>query len=70
MIFGNDSVSDTREDASDKDAQVLTLLRIYDVLMALYKESNPQAAERLETLHRAGGIGAPIPNFDPNNILS
>jgi len=70
MIFGNSEQKDERPDASDQDAQTLTLLRIYDVLMAMYREDNPAGAERLETLHREGGLGAPIPNFNPINILS
>ena len=70
MIFGKGDKPDTRPDATDKDAQLLTLLRIYDVLMAQYRAQDPEAAERLETLHAAGGLGAPMPNFVTENILS
>lgn len=70
MIFGDGETKDERPDASDQDAQTLTLLRIYDVLMAMYKDTNLEGATRLEALHEAGGLGAPIPNFVPSNILS
>jgi hypothetical protein len=69
MIFGDEN-KDERPDAADQDAQTLTLLRIYDVLMAMYKDADLEGATRLEALHQAGGLGAPIPHFDPRNILS
>lgn len=70
MIFGDDKVKDTRPEAADADAQLLTLLRIYDTLMAMYNRTDPEGADRLLELHRQGGLGSPIPHFNIKNLLS
>ena len=70
MIFGDPNAPDERPDAADQDALLLTMLRVYDTLMALYAESNPEKAARLYTLHKEGGLGSPMPNFNIANLLS
>jgi hypothetical protein len=42
----------------------LTLLRIYDVLMALLKETNADVARDLLEAHLTGLILGPTPNFN------
>ncbi len=70
MIFANPEDSQEDQVKAEAEAGMLTLLRIYDTLMAMYAESNLEAANRLYSLHQAGGLGSPMPNFDPANLLS
>lgn len=70
MIFGDPNEDDLRVGAADADASLLTLLRIYDTLMALYAETAPDKAARLYNLHKEGGLGSPMPNFQIENLLS
>lgn len=39
-------------------------MRIYDVLVALLRESNKEVAEKLVELHASGKILGPLPVFD------
>lgn len=39
-----------------KVAQFITLLRIYDVLMAMYTEQNPEGSDELLKLHKEGNL--------------
>ena len=68
MIF--DESEDTRPDAVDQEALLITILRLYDTLMAMYHADHPEEAERLYKLHQNGGFGSPLPHFDPRNIVS
>ena len=46
----------------------ILLNRIYDVLMGLYQEANPDKARDLLELHLAGNIMGPSPAFNGNFI--
>lgn len=48
--------------------QNITLMRIYDALMTILTDSNPEAASRLLELHRRGGLITPPPGFDPEAV--
>jgi hypothetical protein len=48
--------------------QLIVLMRIYDVLMAIYNDTDKDAAGRLHDLHAAGGILGSLPYFDPERL--
>lgn len=48
--------------------QTITLLRIYDILMAEFMDSNPAAASRMLERHKHGGTFTPPPAFDPEQM--
>jgi len=43
-------------------------MRIYDVLMAIYTNMNPEGAQQLMDIHTKGGIIGSLPLFDPTLI--
>jgi len=43
---------------------LVTLMRIYDVLMAQYRLSSPEGAKRLHDLHAEGKILGSLPYLD------
>lgn len=58
--FGNDV----------QQAQLIVLMKIYDVLMAIFTDSNPEAAEALDEAHAKGivvGLTPPFANFAPRD---
>lgn len=50
--------------------QNITLLRIYDVLMAILTSMDEDAAEKLFDLHERGGLMTPPPGFDPEEVYA
>lgn len=48
----------------------ITLLRIYDVMLADFMARHPQAGGRLMEKHARGGFMAPPPAFNPNEVTS
>ena len=64
---GSDAKSEEGMDAfSDNNYRVIqftTLARIYDVLVALLKETNPDTAREILEVHYNGGLLAPSPSF-------
>jgi hypothetical protein len=57
---------DPNDAFSDENFKVIafaTWARIYDVLIALLRESNPQAAREILEVHFNGGLLGPSPNF-------
>lgn len=57
---------DSPDPFSPEIAPGLTLvvnLRIYDVLMAILKENNPDAAREILELHSNGGLAGTMPDF-------
>lgn len=38
--------------------------RIYDLLMAILREQNPDVAREMLTLHATGAVAGPSPNFN------
>jgi hypothetical protein len=48
--------SDPLDPSNIGAVQTITLLRIYDVLMAILTEKDPDAADRLSNIHDAGEI--------------
>jgi hypothetical protein len=64
----NDEVSDVSNDPFSPEnvdgVQAIILMRIYDVLLGLYREQNAEYAERLVELHEAGKIMGPLPWLD------
>lgn len=43
---------------------LIVLMRIYEVQLAILRESNPEAARRLLELHEQGLISTPLPYVD------
>lgn len=66
--------SSTLEEATGPDvkfddvtmANFIVTARVYDVLMALLKEANPDAARDLLELHRSGSLLGSVPSFNGN----
>jgi hypothetical protein len=48
--------------------QAITLLRIYDVLLAGFMQKYPVAGKRLMEKHAKGGFMAPPPAFNPEEV--
>lgn len=48
--------------------QTITLLRIYDVMLADFVEKHPKAGQRLMEKHAKGGFFAPPPAFNPDEV--
>jgi hypothetical protein len=48
--------------------QTITLLRIYDVLIADFMARYPKAGEKLMERHARGGFMAPPPAFNPDEV--
>lgn len=44
---------------------LITSMRIYDVLLGMYFEMNPEKADALMKKHQAGQVIGPLPNFNP-----
>jgi hypothetical protein len=44
--------------------QLIVLMRIYDVLLGIYREHNEEYAERLAELHNGGKVIGPLPWLD------
>jgi hypothetical protein len=44
----------------------ITLMRIYDVVMAQFLADYPESARRLLQIHASGGLMGPPPGFDPS----
>jgi len=47
-------------------AILITLLRLYDVLMTQLQRSDPESAERIWAVHSEGKILSPEPSFRPD----
>lgn len=43
---------------------LIVLMRIYDVMLAQFREENPEGAKRLRELHAQGKILGPLPSID------
>lgn len=54
---------------SQHDADSITLLRILDVLYAIYMKQYPKGAEKLVNLHSEGGLLGPELRYDPSKML-
>lgn len=48
---------------------LITLMRIYDVLMAQLLLTNEEVYIKTYELHARGGLMAPLPNFNPEELL-
>lgn len=48
--------------------QTITLLRIYDVMLADFVERHPKAGKKLLERHARGGFLAPPPAFNPDEV--
>ena len=46
----------------------ITLMRIYDVLMAQYMADHPERGVKLYEIHAKGGLMGPPPAFDPEEV--
>lgn len=44
---------------------LITSMRIYDVLLGIYFEMNPEKASALMEKHLKGHVVGPLPNYDP-----
>lgn len=44
--------------------QLIAMMRLYDVLMAIYREDAPEKAERLERIHSEGKTLGSFPWLD------
>lgn len=57
------------DEATQKDADSVTLLRILDVLYSLLADKNPQYFKAVADKHREGGLIGPQVAFDPQQLL-
>lgn len=51
-----------------EDIKVITLMRIYDVLISIFMMDHEAEASKLVELHKAGGLLIPDPFIDPAEI--
>lgn len=63
MAEVDDSNEDPFSAANAPGISLIVQLRIYDVLMALLRESNPDAADEILALHSTGAFGGPSPSY-------
>lgn len=60
-------MSDENDPLSPHNApgiSLIVLMRVYDVLMGLYTEANPDQARTLMEIHAAGSLLGPSPVFN------
>lgn len=63
---------DAVEQMTTEEAQLITSMRIYDVLLGMYTEMSPEKAEVLMDIHAEGRLVGPVPlinlDFDTADV--